>query len=176
LKASRQEFLSAAVASVVGITTLVTAPSTASAAKYGSFGAGSPELLLPSDVDIDAEVLRSGPVQTALGKIKSQRDVVTKMKSTLNSDGQANLRSMIVKELDRSVLRASLNTVNSALDEDGQRGTDRLIRVILQDITELEVANTQKDGVPRSPRRLEFLQNKLAKLEQALSDYLAFFV
>jgi hypothetical protein len=174
---SRQEFLSAAAAGgLAGMMGLVVTPSTASAAKYGGFGAGSPEVLLPSDVDIDADVLKSGPVQSALGKVKSHRDVVSKMKSMLAGDGQVNLRSTIIKELDLSVLRASLNTVNSALDEDGQRGTDRLIRVILQDVTELEIANTQKEGVPRSPRRLEILENKLAKLDQAFADYLAFFV
>jgi hypothetical protein len=177
---SRQEFLSAAVASTVGsiglgVAAFVATPSAASAAKYGSFGAGSPEVLSPSDVDIDAEILRSGPVQSALSKIKSYRDVVVNLQSALERDGQTNLRSTIIKELDLSVLRTSLNTVNSAIDEDSQRGTDRLIRVILQDITEIEIANTQKDGVPRSPRRLEILQSKLSKLDQAFTDYLAFF-
>lgn len=169
LHATRQEFLGAAAAC------LVAAPGVASAAKYGSFGAGSPEVLNPKEVDIDAEVLRSGPVQSALSKIKGYQQVVTQMKATLASDDQANLRSVINKDLDIGALRASLNTVNGALDEDAQRGTDRLIRVILQDITELDIANTQKEGITRSPRRLEILQNKLAKLDQALTDYLAFF-
>ena len=79
-----------------------------------------------------------------------------------------------MKSLDFSSLRDTLNVLNTALDEDSQKGTDRLIRAIMQDITELEIANTQKDGIPRSPRRLEIMQGKLSKLDKAFSDYLAF--
>ena len=98
------------------------------------------------------------------------------MIGTVQQDPQANLKRTILKELDFAVLRDALNMANTALEEDSQRGTDRLIRVILQDITEIEIANAQKDGVPRSPRRLEILQGKLNKLDQAFTDYLAFFV
>ena len=86
----------------------------------------------------------------------------------------ANVKPYIVKSLDFSSLRDTLNVLNTALDEDSQKGTDRLIRAIMQDITELEIANTQKDGIPRSPRRLEIMQGKLSKLDKAFSDYLAF--
>ena len=96
------------------------------------------------------------------------------MKAGLDADPQLNIKPAIVKELDFASLRDTLNTLNTAFEEDTQRGTDRLIRVILQDITELETANAQKDGVPRSPRRLEIMQGKLAKLDKAFGDYLAF--
>ena len=96
------------------------------------------------------------------------------MQSALEANSQSNVKPVIVKELDFAALRESLNTVNSAFDEETQRGTDRLIRVILQDITELEVANNQKDGIERSPRRVETMQGKLFKLDKAFDDYLAF--
>ena len=96
------------------------------------------------------------------------------MQEALSKDSQTNVRSVIVKELDFASLRSSLNTVDTAFEEDTQRGTDRLIRAIMQDITELEIANQQKDGIPRSPRRVEIMQGKLAKLDQAFSDFLAF--
>jgi hypothetical protein len=64
--------------------------------------------------------------------------------------------------------------MNTAFEEDTQRGTDRLIRNIIQDITELEAANNQKEGIERSPRRLEIMMGKLAKLDKAFDDLLAF--
>jgi len=99
---------------------------------------------------------------------------VNSMQSALESNPQTNVKPVIAKELDFADLRASLNTVNSAFEEDTQRGTDRLIRVIMQDITELETANSQKEGIERSPRRLEIMKGKLAKLDKAFDDYLAF--
>ena len=44
--------------------------------------------------------------------------------------------------------------MNTALDEDTQRGTDRLIRATIQDITEIEVSGILKPGIPRSERKV----------------------
>lgn len=113
-------------------------------------------------------------MQDALKKVKGYKSAVNTMQAALESNPQTNVKPVIVKELDFANLRDSLNTVNSAFEEDTQRGTDRLIRVILQDITELEAANSQKEGIERSPRRLEIMRGKLAKLDKAFDDYLAF--
>lgn len=161
-------------AGLAGATAFLVTPESAFAAKYGSFGAGSPEVLDPSEAEIDSAVLSSSAVQNALKSIKGYQTTVQQMQSLLESDPQANLRPLILKELDFSNLRQTLNTFNTAFEEDTQRGTDRLIRNIMQDITELETANNQKDGIPRSDRRLDIMKGKLAKLDQAFSDYLAF--
>ena len=131
-------------------------------------------MLDPSQAEVDQDILKSSVVQGALEKVKAYQSTVQKMKAGLDADPQLNIKPAIVKELDFASLRDTLNTLNTAFEEDTQRGTDRLIRVILQDITELETANAQKDGVPRSPRRLEIMQGKLAKLDKAFGDYLAF--
>jgi hypothetical protein len=169
---SRAEFFSQAAAGLVAGGLFLAQP--ANAAKYGKFGAGSPEVLDPSDAEVDADVLASGPVQSALKKVRGYKAAVNSMQSALESNPQTNVKPVIAKELDFADLRASLNTVNSAFEEDTQRGTDRLIRVIMQDITELETANNQKEGIERSPRRLEIMKGKLAKLDKAFDDYLAF--
>lgn len=96
------------------------------------------------------------------------------MLSSLEADSQTNVQEVILKELDLANIRESCNIYNSAFEEDTQRGTDRLIRVIVQDITELEVTNKQKDGIPRSPRRVDAMKGKLEKLDKALSDILAY--
>jgi hypothetical protein len=96
------------------------------------------------------------------------------MRESLKKDSQINLGPTIKKTFDFSKLRADLNTLNSAFDEETQRGTDRLIRGILQDLTELEVANAQKDGIPRSDIRVAKMSAKLDKLQAAFDDYLKF--
>lgn len=153
---------------------LLATPFPAFAAKYGSLGAGSSAVLDPSEAEVDESILKSSAVQGALTKVKGYQSTVQKMMAGLDADPQLNIRPFIIKELDFASLRDTLNTVNTAFEEDTQRGTDRLIRVIMQDITELETANSQKDGVARSPRRLEIMQGKLAKLDKAFGDYLAF--
>jgi len=172
---SRKEFLSSAAAAAAAAASLAFVPTEpAFAAKYGGFGAGSPEVLDPSAAEVDRDILGSEAVQRAIREVQGFQAAVKNMQDALSKDPQANLRPTILKELDFSKLRTSLNAINPALEEDTQRGTDRLIRVILQDITELESANSVKDGVARSERRLGIMQGKLAKLDQAFSDYLAF--
>lgn len=144
------------------------------AAKYGSFGAGSPEVIDPKTATVDDDILKSEKVQKSLSNIQGYLTVVQKMQEVLAGDDQANLGPIIRKYLEPSQLREDLNTVNSAFDEDTQRGTDRLIRGILQDVTELELSNKQKDGVKRSERRLGNINAKLTKLGNAFKEYLQF--
>lgn len=171
---SRQSFLSQAVVALFGSTALIGGQESAIAATYGSFGASSPAVIDPKDAEIDTEIMSTKVVQNAIDKIKGYKSVVAKMEASLESDSQVNLNSVILKELDFANLRESFNIYNSAFEEDTQRGTDRLIRVIMQDITELEIANKQKDDIARSPRRVETMKGKLAKLDQAFSDILAY--
>ena len=149
-------------------------PGAANAAKYGSLGAGSPGVLDPKDAIIDDEILGSSVVQDALKAIKEYSGLVTQMKANLGSNDQVNLGPVIRKQFDFGKLRSDLNTLNSAFDEDTQRGTDRLIRTILQDLTELETANSQKEGIERSPRRVGILNAKLDKLQASFDGLLAF--
>merc|ERR1712194_261229 len=99
---------------------------------------------------------------------------VSEMKKTLSANSQVDLKPVIRKQFEVSTLRADLNTLNTAFDEDTQRGTDRLIRIIVQDLNELEVANAQKEGVPRSDIRLAKMNGKLNKLEDAFNTFLRF--
>lgn len=169
---SRAGFLQQSVASAVA--TLAILPGNANAAKYGGFGAGSPEVLDPKDAIFDEDALRSSSVQKGISAVRGYRQSVIDMKNILAKDNQADIGPKIRKDFDFSVIRTDLNAINAALDEDTQRGTDRLVRAILQDITELEVSQKQKPGVPRSETRLENVNKKLQKLERSFNDYLAF--
>ena len=173
---SRADFLRAgfAAAATTSAAALVLSPSEASAAKYGPLGRGSPEVVDPKTADVDLDVLSSGAVQKAYRNVKGYQTTVEGMKSTLTADPQADIGPSIRKNLDFVQLRSDFNAVNAALDEDSQRGTDRLIRAVIQDITELEAANRQKPGVPRSTIRLNTMVGKLDKLSKAFNDFLAF--
>lgn len=171
---SRLEFIQTASAATL-ISALTGAAGPANAAKYGSFGAGSPEVIDPKSAIIDKEILESTEVQNAISGIRTYLDAVTSMQADLSADGQADVGPTLRSKFDFVKLRTDLNLATTALDEDTQRGTDRIGRLIMQDITELEAANRQKDGIPRSEKRLEIMNRKLSKLSKAFSDYLAFY-
>ena len=168
---SRMEFLQSAAAAAASLTLL---PGQANAAKYGGFGAGSPEVIDPKDAIVDEDILKSDSVQKGIAAVRGYKQSVVDMKQALASDGQADIGPKIRKDFDFSVIRSDLNAINAALDEDTQRGTDRIVRAILQDITELEVTQKQKAGVARSETRLGNVTKKLDKLEKSFDDYLAF--
>jgi hypothetical protein len=156
------------------VSSLLLPISSASAAQYGGFGAGSPEVIDPTTAQFDIDVLKSSSVQKAIDTVREYKSGVNQMQSSLNQDAQVDLHSILVKRYDPATVRTTLNTVNTAFEEDTQRGTDRLIRAILQDVTELDLANAVKAGTSRSVRRVETLQAKLSKLDKAFGDILAF--
>lgn len=170
-ESSRMEFIQQSVAAMSAFALF---PSNANAAKYGSFGAGSPEVLDPKSAIVDDEIMASQAVQDAFAAVKTYKTAVENMKAALEKNNQADIGASVRKDLELVKLRADLNTLNTAFDEDTQRGTDRLVRLIFQDVTELETANRQKEGVTRSEKRLAIMCGKLEKLNKAFSDYLAF--
>ncbi|KAL7437608.1 hypothetical protein ACHAXH_006116 [Discostella pseudostelligera] len=168
---SRMEFLQQSATAIIAAALL---PGPANAAKYGGFGVGSPEVIDPKDAIVDTDVLKSESVQKALSAVRAYKQSVVDMKAALSANDQADIGPKIRKDFDFSVIRTDLNAINAALDEDTQRGTDRIVRAILQDITELEVTQKQKPGVPRSETRLNNVCRKLDKLEKSFDEYLAF--
>lgn len=74
-----------------------------------------------------------------------------------------------------SSLRDSLNKVNTVFSEDTQRGTDRIVRIILQDVNELEAAGRQRPNTTRSDAKLKLINKKLKKLDAAFSELLTYF-
>lgn len=92
-----------------------------------------------------------------------------------SSDSQTDLTSKIRDAIDYSALRDSLNKVNSVFSEDTQRGTDRLVRIILQDVNELEAASRKRPGVDRSDKKVGAITKKLTKLTGAFDELLTYF-
>jgi len=134
-----------------------------------------PEVLTPDAAAVDRDVLKTAKVQDALKSTKFFLSVVQEMQKQLKANPQIDLGPAIIKYFNVNELRTALNTVNEALDEETQRGTDRLIRNSIQDITELEASNKLKEGKSRSERKVSIMTGKLEKLDKAFTDFLAFF-
>mmetsp|Transcript_87549 Transcript_87549/g.175149 ORF Transcript_87549/g.175149 Transcript_87549/m.175149 type:complete len:207 (-) Transcript_87549:113-733(-) len=170
---SRREMLSGV--GFVGIAASVLAnPSTAVAGYLNKDSL--PEVLAPNAAAVDREVLKSAKVQDALKDVSFFVSVSKEMAKQLEGNNQIDLGPGIRKYFPFDKIRESLNVINEALDEDTQRGTDRLIRNAIQDITELEVANKLKPGIARSDRKVVIMYGKLQKLDTAFSDFLSFFI
>lgn len=165
---ARREFLSVGVAGALLGTPFV--------ANAGYLNADKlPEVMTPDAAAVDRDVLKLGKVQDALKSTKYYLTVVQEMEKQLKANPQLDLGPAIRKYFAFNDIRTALNTVNEALDEDTQRGTDRLIRNTIQDITELEAANKLKAGVVRSDRKIAIMTGKLEKLDRAFTEFLAFF-
>jgi uncharacterized protein YycO len=119
--------------------------------------------------------LKSSSVKDAIQAIQKVRSAVTTVQTTLESNPQSSVvaTSMIG---DPYKIRDSCNVINTILDEDTQRYTDRLIRNIVQDLIEIDIAAAQKEGIARSTRRYDNVQNKLTKLAKSIDELLAFTV
>jgi len=168
---SRLQFLQTITASTILATTYA---SPANAAKYGPLGASPSNVIDPKTAVIDQDILNSDSAQNAIKSVQNYVAALKAIKEQLTKEGQTDIAPVIRKYFDFVQVRTDLNALNAAFeDEETQKGTDRIIRVILQDITELEVANRQKEGVPRSEKRLDIMCGKVDKLDKAFSDYLA---
>ena len=175
---TRASFLSSIVTtSIVGASVQFLVPTQpAQAAKYGSFGTDSTTgTITPQTAEIDTDLLKSSTVKDAIQAIQKVRSAVTTVQTTLESNPQTSVvaTSMIG---DPYKIRDSCNVINTILDEDTQRYTDRLIRNIVQDLIEIDIAAAQKEGISRSARRYDNVQNKLTKLAKSIDELLAFTV
>jgi hypothetical protein len=172
---TRASFVSSIV-TTIGSSLFVALPQSAQAAKYGSFGTDSTTgAITPQTAEIDTDLLKSSSVKDAINAIQKARTAVTTVQTTLQSNPQSSViaTSMIG---DPYKIRESCNVINTILDEDTQRYTDRLIRNIVQDLIEIDIAAAQKDGIARSTRRYDNVQNKLTKLAKSIDELLAFTV
>ena len=164
-----QVFGGVALAGLLGFSTNPTL------ANAGWLVQSSPEVIDPKDAVIDTELLKSTEVQTSIKDVKTYRETVSRIAKNLKTDTQYDMLPEIRQEFEFSKLRNTLNQVNTVFDEDTQKGTDRLVRVILQDVNELGESSRMKSGYPRSDKKAVFISKKLAKLEKAFGDLLDFF-
>jgi len=90
-------------------------------------------------------------------------------------DPQTALSKRLQSELGSAQLRVAMNKYNAAFAEDTQRGTDRLIRLILQDVTELEREVALKPGKTRQESKVKLINKRLSAAEESLKELVAFY-
>ena len=130
----------------------------------------------PKTAEIDKDLLKSESVQSQVQQVEKVRGTVKKLQAGLDANMQVDLTPIFGKDLDTLKLRNSLNKINEVVvDEETQRGTDRLTRTIIQDVYELEASSKVKDGYARSAKKAASMQAKLVKLDESFGQYLAFF-
>ena len=131
-------------------------------------GVYSMEIVKADDAVLDEDALRSGSVQGALNEFKSYAVGVVRLREVLNNDNQFDVGKVLKKEYDYVKVRATFNKLTPLWDEDTQRGVDRLMRGVLQDITEAEAASKYNDEGVRTPKKLTLLTAKLDKLDGSM--------
>jgi len=72
--------------------------------------------------------------------------------------------------------RVSLQVVTTVFDDTTQGTTDRVIRAILYDLTELETASRLKKGeTERTPKKIANVNKWFGKLDKDFDDLLAYY-
>ena len=160
-------------ATVLSGALLIATPDVSVAANYGGFGSKYAEVVDPKDGRL-SETGMSEEAKSGLSSIKGYISAVESARSDLAKDSNAEMYNRLQKAFDPSTVRTSLNKFNSAFDEDTQRGTDRLIRLVLQDLTELDRETQVKPGKTRAQSKAVIVDKRLLATEDALKQLAAF--
>ncbi len=144
----------------------INAATPAYAANYGGFGKGATAVISPKDAVV-LEV--TADVKSGADSLSKYIASVKSIRADLAKNPNADLVSSMKSSLQSAPLRDTLNKFNSAFDEDTQKGTDRLIRVALQDVTELQREVLVKEGKARSESKAAIVDKRLSALEDALT-------
>ena len=124
---------------------------------------------------MNEDTFKSDDVKAGIAGLNELTDTVASLKTTLAADGQSDVTSTFKTGLARGKIRNVLNKYNMAFSEDTQRGTDRLIRSVIQDVTELDRELQVKPGKTRSPVKVEAVVKRLTAAENSLKDLAAFY-
>jgi len=155
------------IVSILSAAAISTSPSHAFGNAY--------EVIDPKTAVVNEETVKSDDVKAGVSGIQSLITVVSSLKSDLVSNPQVDLLTTIKSELNSAKVRGVLNKFNTAFSEDTQRGTDRLIRNIIQDVTELERDTILKPGKDRADTKIAIIAKRLTATQTALQDLLAFY-
>jgi hypothetical protein len=153
---------------LVAVSTFATPIQSAHAANYGGFGSTYSGVVDPKDAQLNDETKDSEDVKAGKAGLGEILTKVQALKADLEKDNQLDVVSRLQSQLNPAPIRITLNKYNSAFTEDTQRGTDRLIRTILQDITELQREGTMKAGKQRSETKVNAIQKRLSAAEKDL--------
>eukprot|EP01039_Chlorochromonas_danica_P007944 gene7944-8764_t len=133
------------------------------------------EVIDPQAAVLNVDTKDSQEVKEGREAVNALIATVAGIKADLAKDGQIDLSKRITDELSIAKARIAFNKFNTAFDEDTQRGTDRLIRNIIQDVTELQREALVKEGKQRSNVKIANVEKRLNAAEDALKELAAFY-
>lgn len=145
-----------------------------SAANY--FGGGSySEVVAPSDAVLDQGLADSEDFKRGVEGLAKVSQAVKALKTDFQSNKQMDVSARLASDFDVAFVRSSLNKFSAAFTEDTQRGGDRLIRQVIQGLTELEREASVKEGKSRSSAKSEAILRRLNAVEDSLDTLSAYY-
>jgi hypothetical protein len=132
------------------------------------------EVVDPKNAVFNDETKNSDDVKAGISGLKQIQGNVQQLISDIKKDNQINLSTRLSKDLNVGFVRNTLNKFNSAFSEDTQRGTDRLIRNVVQDIEELDREIQVKPGKERSETRVNLILKRLQAAADSLETLSSF--
>lgn len=113
-------------------------------------------------------------VQKALADLKATRGKIGALYDGFKANNNLQLSESIAS-FSIVALRNSLNSLTTALDEDTQIKTDKIVRTIIQDLVELEQATKLKEGAARTPKRIAATTKWFDQTTGDFDKFLAYF-
>lgn len=139
-------------------------------------GVYSMEIVKAGDAVLDTDALNSGAVKRALDDFKGYAVGIVKIKAALEQDSQFDVVRIVRSNYDFVKVRATFNAMTPIWDEETQRGVDRVMRGILQDLVELEAAAKFNDEGKRTPKKLALTTEKLQKTDGDFRKLFAYLI
>lgn len=182
----RQLLVSAAIAAAGALSSSVSSPAANAAdatgleraiskALFPKEGFNAPDSVLPDPKKINREIMSKPEVKSALAKIEEYQKKVGDLYTKFKDDPQAELSALVKDAVPIDELRNALNTVNEAIDENTQFETDKVVRGIIQDINELEVASDLKPGIERTQKKIDRTVDWFEKIGGDFTRLLSFY-
>eukprot|EP01041_Mallomonas_annulata_P005860 gene5860-11834_t len=145
------------------------------AANYGGFGSKYSAVIDPKEAVLNSETASSDDVKSGLEGLKGLISTVKAISDDLAKDSQMDAYTRVKADLPIGAIRTTLNKFNSAFSEETQLGTDRLIRNVVQDITELQRESQVKPGKARADTKVNALKKRLLATQSSLEDLAKFY-
>lgn len=165
---ARRGFIAQTASAVVATAFVGVAPSQAGWVTNLGFGDAA-----PAATEIDAAVRDSSAVQADLKKVQQFAAMAKELNAKIRADPQADVKDL-VSAFNRAEVRTALNSVNSIFSEDFQKNSDRIVRNIIQDLSEIDSVVGLKDGVARSKKKIISVERFCSKLDKDLNEFLTY--
>ncbi|KAG8459560.1 hypothetical protein KFE25_000916 [Diacronema lutheri] len=128
---------------------------------------------MPGKGDVDKDVLGSSGVQADLTKLAKYAALAKELAAKFAAEPQSDIKP-IVASFNRAELRTALNSVGTVFSEDFQKQSDRLVRNVIQDLSELDSLVSLKEGTTRSPKKITSIARFTSKLDKDLTEFLSY--